>query len=84
MIFWCVLLTLRLSIKKCVFERLCLNEGVIVQKEWINFSPTKLTIIVHEMPARINEMVRMQGLKIHPSWKAQNSKFKCTCDVYKR
>ena len=42
---------------------------------------TTLTKLVHEMPVKMQEIYRLKGKKIHPSWKAKNSKYACRCSV---
>ena len=42
---------------------------------------TTLTKLVHEMPAKMQEIYRLKGQKISPGWKAKNSKYACRCSV---
>ena len=42
---------------------------------------TTLTKLVHEMPARMQEIYAQKGKKIPAGWKARNSRYRCRCSV---
>lgn len=52
-----------------------------VNKEWKKLTPEFCTKLMHEMPARLNEIHRVNGKKIHPSFKPSKYQWACKCDV---
>ena len=52
-----------------------------IRKAHRNTTVETLTKLVHQIPAKLEEIYRLKGGRIHPSWDYQKSKFKCKCDV---
>ena len=42
-----------------------------------NIAPETLTKLVHELPARMQEIYKQKGKKIPADWKAKNSRYRC-------
>ena len=54
-----------------------------LREEVANTDPNTLIKLVHEIPARMNEIYRLKGKKIPSDFDPSKSKFACTCDVCK-
>ena len=54
------------------------GHGMSIYRETEEVTLTKL---VHELPARIQEIYRMKGDRIHPSWDYEKSPYRCMCKV---
>ena len=52
-----------------------------IRKAHRQTSVETLTKLVHEIPARLQEIYRVKGGGIHPSWKYEKSKYRCTCQA---
>ena len=50
-----------------------------IKKAHSNLTTETLTKLVHEMPARMQEIYKMRCHKIHLSWDYDSSLFRCTC-----
>ena len=44
-------------------------------------NPDTLTKLIHELPAKMNEIYRLKGKKIPSNFNPQKSPFACSCDV---
>ena len=53
-----------------------------IRKAHRETSVTTLTKLIHELPARIQEIYRVKGDHIHPSWDHKKSKYHCKCIAY--
>ena len=52
-----------------------------VREAVTDLDATTLTKLVHEMPARMQEIFAQKGKKIPAGWKARNSRYRCRCSV---
>ena len=46
-----------------------------------NTDPNNLIELIHELPAKMNEIHRLKGQKIPSNFDPRDSPFACTCDV---
>ena len=44
-------------------------------------APETLIKLVHELPARMQEIYKQKGKKIPADWKAKNSRYRCRCSI---
>ena len=58
-------------------------DGVMrrLREEVRNTDPKTLTKLVHELPAKMNEIYRLKGAKIPSNFDPRKSPFACTCSV---
>ena len=52
-----------------------------IQDAWDSVSTELCIRLIHEIPARLHEISRNQGKKIHPTWRSKNSEHRCRCSV---
>ena len=46
-----------------------------------NIAPETLIKLVHELPARMQEIYKQKGKKIPADWKGKNNRYRCRCSV---
>ena len=58
-------------------------DGVMrrLREEVRNTDPKTLTKLVHELPAKMNEIYRLKGAKIPSNFDPRKSPFACSCNV---
>ena len=58
-------------------------DGVMrrLREEVPNTDPKTLTKLVHELPAKMNEIYRLKGAKIPSNFDPRKSPFACSCNV---
>ena len=52
-----------------------------VREAVAKISPTTLTKLIHALPAKMQEIYRLKGKKIPPSFDPKKSPYACTCKV---
>ena len=52
-----------------------------VKESHKNLQVKTLTKLCHQMKAKVNEIYRLKGKKINPTWDPKTSKHSCLCDV---